>query len=326
MVNTSHQSSSGSAKSDHDSPWKEALERFFPEFLALLFPAIHAEIDWSQGVQFLDKEFQQIVREAKTTRRTADKLVGVTRRDGSAVWVLIHVEVQGEAETAFAERMYTYHYKIRDRYQVPVASLAVLADTDQGFRPQKYSAALWGCRLDFRFPMVKLLDYTHPARWAELEASDNVFALVVMAQIRAKVTDDAETLKGWKFRLIRLMYERGHERALILELFRLIDWMIRLPKALEADFRQQLYAYEEQQQMPYVTTVEKAGIEKGVKQGIKQGIKQGEAKTLLRLLERKFGPEAVQAHRERIEAAEIDQLEVWLDRILSAETPETIFH
>ena len=65
---------------DYDSPWKEALERFFPEFLALLFPAIHAEIDWSKGVQFLDKEFQQIVREAKTTRRYADKLVGVYRR------------------------------------------------------------------------------------------------------------------------------------------------------------------------------------------------------------------------------------------------------
>jgi hypothetical protein len=330
MASTSTQSSSNSPKSDHDSPWKEALERFFPEFLALLFPAIHAEIDWSKGVQFLDKEFQQIVREAKTTRRYADKLVGVTRRDGSAVWVLIHVEVQGEPETAFAERMYTYHYKIRDRYQVPVASLAVLADSDHGFRPQQYSAALWGCRVDFRFPMVKLLDYAEPQRWAELEASDNVFALVVMAQIRAKVTDDAETLKGWKFRLIRLMYERGDERALILELFRLIDWMIRLPAGLEADFRQQLYAYEEQQRMPYITTVEQAGIEKGVelgmKEGMKEGVKQGEAKTLLRLLERKFGPEAVQAHRERIETAEIDQLDTWLDRILSAETPETIFH
>jgi len=34
-------------------------------------------------VQFLDKEFQQIVREAKTTRRTADKLVGVTLRNAS---------------------------------------------------------------------------------------------------------------------------------------------------------------------------------------------------------------------------------------------------
>jgi hypothetical protein len=28
---------------DHDSPWKEAREHFFPEFLALLFPAIHAD-------------------------------------------------------------------------------------------------------------------------------------------------------------------------------------------------------------------------------------------------------------------------------------------
>ncbi|MEA3643077.1 MAG: hypothetical protein VBE63_24505, partial [Lamprobacter sp.] len=155
------------AKSDHDSPWKEALEQYFPEFLALLFPTIHAEIDWSKGMQFLDKEFQQIVREAKTTRRYADKLVGVTRRDGTPVWVLIHVEVQGDPETAFAERMFTYHNKIRDTYQVPVASLAVLADADRGFRPTQYSAALWDCRVEFQFPVVKLLDYTTPERWAE---------------------------------------------------------------------------------------------------------------------------------------------------------------
>ncbi|EIC23755.1 RpnC/YadD family protein [Thiorhodovibrio frisius] len=313
-----HSAETASPKRDDDSPWKEALERFFPEFLALLFPAVHAEIDWSKGVQFLDKEFQQLVREAKTTRRYADKLVGVTLRDGTAVWVLIHVEVQGEAETAFAERMYTYHCKIRDRYQVPVASLAVLADTDQGFRPQQFSAALWDCRVDFRFPMVKLLDYAGPERWAELEASDNVFALVVMAQIRAKVTDDAETLKGWKFRLIRLMYERGYAQARILELFRLIDWMIRLPAGLEADFRQTLYAYEEQQRMPYVTTVEQAGIDKG--------LQQGEALILLAQLQEKFGPDSVDAYRERITAAEPEQLLQWSKRILSAETPETIFH
>ncbi|MBK5928964.1 hypothetical protein [Halochromatium salexigens] len=311
-----------SPKSDHDSPWKEALEHYFPEFLALLFPAIHAEIDWSKGVQFLDKEFQQIVREAKTTRRYADKLVGVTLRNGTAVWVLIHVEVQGEPETAFAERMYTYHYKIRDRYQVPVASLAVLADAERGFRPRQYSAALWDCDIRFRFPMVKLLDYDEPERWAELEVSDNVFALVVMAQIRAKLTQDAKQLKGWKFHLIRLMYERGYERALILELFRLIDWMIRLPEALEADFRQQLYTYEEQQRMPYVTTVEQAGIDKGMK----LGVKQGEATILLTLLDEKFGPNIVDAYRERITTAEPEQLLQWSKRILSAETPETIFH
>ncbi|MCF7996847.1 MAG: hypothetical protein K9L32_13080 [Chromatiaceae bacterium] len=305
-------------KPDYDSPWKEALERFFPEFLALLFPAIHAEIDWSQGVQFLDKEFQQIVREAQTTRRYADKLVGVTRRDGTPVWVLIHVEVQGDPESAFAERMFTYNYKIRDAYQVPVASLAVLADAEPRFRPASYSAALWDCRVEFAFPTVKLLDYTTPVRWAELEASDNVFALVVMAQIKAKVTDDAQTLKGWKFRLIRLMYDRDYERALIEEQLRLIDWMIRLPAALEAEFRQELYAYEEQRQMPYVTSFEQAGIEKG--------LQQGEATILMAQLEEKFGPASLDAHRERITTAEPEQLLQWSKRILSAETPETIFH
>jgi hypothetical protein len=114
------------------------------------------------------------------------------------------------------------------------------------------------------------------------------------------------------------MYERGYEPPLILELFRLIDWMIRLPKGLEADFRRELYSFEEQRRMPYVTTVEQAGIEKG--------LQQGEARTLLRQLTRKFGPEAAHRHRERIEAAEIEQLDAWLDRILTADTPETIFH
>ncbi|WP_407702738.1 MULTISPECIES: RpnC/YadD family protein [Thiorhodovibrio] len=155
-----------------------------------------------------------------------------------------------------------------------------------------------------------------------MEASDNVFALVVMAQIRAKVTDDAETLKRWKFRLMRLMYERGYERALIVELFRLIDWMIRLPEELEAEFRRELYAYEEQYQMPYVTTVERAGIEKGKI----VGMQQGEATILMMQLEEKFGSDSLAAHRERIVAADPEELLQWSKRILTAETPETVFH
>ena len=313
-------------KSDYDSPWKEALERFFPEFLALLFPAIHARIDWRIPPEFLDKELQQIGAGSPRGRRYADKLVRVQALDGQAIAVLIHVEVQGDPESDFGERMFVYQTRLRDRYGLDVVSLAVLTDTTASFRPSQFRHRRWGCGIAFRFPMVKLLDYVEPNRWAELDASDNLFALVVMAQIRAKVTDEAETLKGWKFRLIRRMYERGYTPTLILEVFRLIDWMIRLPQALEADFRQTLYAYEEQHRMPYVTTVEQAGIEKGVQQGLQQGLQQGEARTLLRLLDRKFGPEAAQRHRERIERAELEQLDTWLDRILTADTPETIFH
>ncbi|MBK5964014.1 hypothetical protein CCR95_07915, partial [Thiocystis minor] len=103
-------------KNDFDSPWKEALERFFPEFLALLFPAIHARIDWRVAPEFLDKELQQIGADSPRGRRYADKLVRVRALDGQAIAVLIHVEVQGDAESGFGERMFLYQTRLRDRY------------------------------------------------------------------------------------------------------------------------------------------------------------------------------------------------------------------
>jgi len=201
-------------RDDYDSPWKEALENRFPDFLALLFPAVYAEVDWRRGPIFLDKELQQVVRDAAMGRRYADKLVKVWARDGAETWVLIHVEVQGEAEPAFAKRMYVYHYRLFDRYGVDIVSLGVLADTTAAFRPAEYRWNRWGCELAFRFPMVKLLDWQ--SRWSELESSDNVFALVVMAQLRAKMSRDAAERGAWKFRLVRLLYERGYERAVII--------------------------------------------------------------------------------------------------------------
>ena len=51
---------------DHDSPWKEALELRFPEFLALLFPDVSALIDWQREVTFLDKELQKFCPMRKT--------------------------------------------------------------------------------------------------------------------------------------------------------------------------------------------------------------------------------------------------------------------
>ena len=32
---------------DYDSPWKEALDRYFEACLALFFPEAHADIDWT---------------------------------------------------------------------------------------------------------------------------------------------------------------------------------------------------------------------------------------------------------------------------------------
>jgi hypothetical protein len=62
---------------DFDSPWKEALEIYFEAFLALLFPDVHRQIDWSRPYESLDKEFQQVVPDSEVTRRYVDKLMKV---------------------------------------------------------------------------------------------------------------------------------------------------------------------------------------------------------------------------------------------------------
>jgi len=112
--------------SEYDSPWKEAVERFLAWFLEFFFPDVFRGIDWSRGYESLDKELQQIVREGEVGLRLADKLFKVWRLDGEEAWVLIHVEVQNQAEEQFGERMYVYHYRIFDRFRRPVVSLAVL--------------------------------------------------------------------------------------------------------------------------------------------------------------------------------------------------------
>ena len=115
-------------RTDYDSPWKDILEAYFEEFMSFFFPVAHGEIDWRKDYEFLDKELQQIVRGAEVGKRLVDKLVKVWTPWGDEIWVLIHIEVQSQYESSFAQRMYTYHTRIHDLYNRPVASFAILAD------------------------------------------------------------------------------------------------------------------------------------------------------------------------------------------------------
>ena len=164
---------------DYDSPWKEALDRYFQHCLAFFFPQAYAEIDWARGYEMLDKELQPIVRQAKRGRRYVDKLVKVWLKSGEERWFLIHVEVQTGKEGEFPKRMYVYNHRIFDRYDREVISLAILADDDPDWRPSQFGYSRWGFRTGTEFPFVKLLDYA--PRVQELEADPNPFAMVVLA-------------------------------------------------------------------------------------------------------------------------------------------------
>jgi hypothetical protein len=193
----------------------------------------------------------------------------------------------------------------------------VLADATVRFRPSSYARERWGCTLSFCFPTCKLLDLN--ARWAELEADRNPFALVVMAHLKAQESKDGPTRKGWKMRLVRLLYQRGYGREDILELFRVLDWLLQLPDGLEREFKRELIAFEEQTNMPYITSIERLSH----REGHQEGHREGQAAMLISLLELKFGPLGA-AERTCIQGTDADTLLRWSTRLLKAQTLDEV--
>jgi hypothetical protein len=253
-------------RADQDSPWKRVLRFDFKAAIEFLFPPIADEIDWTIPVEFLEKEFQQLTPDSEIGKRFADQLVRAYKKGGGAIILLLHLEVQAEPETIFPERMFTYFFRIFDYFHQAPISLAILCDADPDWRPHQFSVDTAGSSLVFNFTAVKLLDYR--SRWEELEASDNIFATVVMTHLKAQETKRNPKLrKQWKLTLIKRLYERGYDRSTIINLFAFVDWVMILSNEAKVAFWQELRTYEEERQMPYITSVEQIGYDRGIKEG-----------------------------------------------------------
>jgi len=276
---------------DYDSPWKEILEKYFPQFIEFFFPKAYKDIDWDKGYEFLDKELQQITKKAKTGRKIVDKLVKVWLKNGNEKWALIHTDVQDQKEEAFPVRMYTYNYRLFDRYNRHAASFAVLGDTNDKWRPSSYEQDLWDCKVKFDFPIVKLIDKVKD--WKALEKSNNPFAIVTMVHWRAIKTAGNKNIRvNEKISLIKHLYKKGFLKQDIINLMRFIDWVIEIPKELEPIFDKEMEKFEKEEKMYYITQMQRSSYEKGQEDGKKEGKKEGEkngiAKIISKLIAKKF--------------------------------------
>jgi hypothetical protein len=102
-----------------------------------------------------------------------------------------------------------------------------------------------------------------------LEESWNPFAILVMAHLRTQTTRrNPESRLQWKLRLVKGLYRRGLSREDVLELFRVIDWMMALPEELARGFQQELQEFEETTVMPYVTSIERLGRQQALREAV----------------------------------------------------------
>lgn len=114
-----------------------------------------AEIDWSKPCDALDKELNIIDRGNRVGNRLADKIFKVYLRGRPENWVIIHFEVQGRKEREFSKRMLIYHYRLRDRYRLPVISIAILVDNNKQWKPTSFKENIFKCCVGMRFILFK---------------------------------------------------------------------------------------------------------------------------------------------------------------------------
>lgn len=340
-------------RDDHDSPWKDALEVFLPQAIALFAPHLHVQIDWTFPAEFLDKEFQALCHGIAHSRRHTDKLVRLRLTSGRFLCLLLHVEVQGGRITKAslrrtALRVQQYDYRIHDRYVLqpalqrkeclPFATVYTLviftgqgsgpdfltADHQplQNAQPLRYQAVYLGRWLD---------DWTALTRLAQ----SNPFAVIVMAQLLALRHRGAQRLQP-KLGLVRQLITHGYRRDSVVNLLRFIDWILALPPAMDNTYIQAVEQIEKERSMAYVTSYERyykkrgmeagmaAGMERGKEIGLVQGERQGIMTTLQDQIEARFGHLSDQ-DRHILQQADVTQLRQWAKRILTADSLQALF-
>src|SRR5580658_2660485 len=124
----------------NDILWKNIIEDIFEDFLQFFFAGWEKLFIIEKGFDFLDTELGQLLdanpsqlfpTEDVQAPKRVDKLVKVFTGEGKEEYMLVHIEVQGYEDDDFQERMYTYFYRIKDKYKKPVTAIAILTDPNR---------------------------------------------------------------------------------------------------------------------------------------------------------------------------------------------------
>lgn len=163
----------------NDELLKGIFEENFPDFLRFLYPDAESLFDLSRDILFMDKELLAIVpnRDRKKGKRVADLLAKVYLKDGSEKWILVHTEIEASSQEDFAFRIFQYHYRLLDRYGIPVETIAVFTGDRRQQRPTEYRHQCIDTLIHFRFRNYHIFDHGEE----ELLAMGNVFALIVLS-------------------------------------------------------------------------------------------------------------------------------------------------
>ncbi|MCK9510682.1 MAG: hypothetical protein M0R28_05600 [Pigmentiphaga sp.] len=307
---------------DLDGVWKQALQNWLPDCLALFWPKTHQRIDWRVAPVFLDQELRRLDRLLKRGERRVDVLVQVRLKSGGEALLLIHLEVQaGRVGPAFKTRMFRYRIRLFERYpKHTLLSCAILLDRENGSTTETFHSGGLGDELTFRFPVVNLARWRRRLPTLEKLAPTNPFAVIVLALLRYRATRPDVTRLAGKLQLARSLAQWGYDDEARGALFFLIDSLLVLPEPLDELFTETLEDAGDPIMMQQLTSVQRVILRR---EKAESEIK-GASLLLQTQLQQKFGslPEWAVA---RLAQADTEALQQWALNVLQAESIDAVF-
>jgi hypothetical protein len=254
------------------------LEDIFDDFLRFFFVNAEELFDLERGFEYLDKELEQLFPPEgdQWSPKYVDKLVKVYNKCGQEEWVLIHIEVQGYQDNGFAERMFTYYYRIWDKHRKSITAFAILTDDCKHYRPCQFDQDCLGTSLCFQFNSFKVLEQSEE----ELAASDNPFAQVVLATKTALVGKKLPVTELYRLKidLAKRLLSRNIPKRKIGKLMNFIQFYVRLGnKELDREFDLEIDSVINQTEIPmtFEETILMIVKEEGKEEGLEEGVAKG---------------------------------------------------
>ncbi len=241
---------------DFDNNWKEALEKHTYDAVAFLMPHVFPLLDTTKTPVFLEQEMRNIKRKTqKGRKKIVDKLIKVWLKTGEERWLLIHIEIESSDKEGFSKRMYIYFSRAYDKYDVSIVSLALLVGEKIPPNHDVFIEENLGTKLLFGYNVYIVINQDE----ATLLASDNIFALFILANLYTIQTkDDMQR----RLELKKKMHELATERDIPLEIMNSLLTFVFEIMALPMDEAKEYQAFRKYKNKEMTDTAFKKRREK----------------------------------------------------------------
>jgi len=161
---------------DHDRLFKELLETFFAEFMALFFPEAYRAIDFTH-LKFLQ---QEVFTDVTAGERHEVDIIVETRLKTEPGLILVHVEPQAYVQKDFNERMFIYFSRLYEKHRRKILPIAVFSYDQVRDEPDTFAQRFSFLDvLRFRFYKLELKKLP----WREYVHRDNPVAAALLSKM-----------------------------------------------------------------------------------------------------------------------------------------------